>query len=129
MTDLYQFIQKGDPVPEWPYPIRYNEVNEISGLVSKILTDPASAWLFDHEWEVRNEAEVITAQGEIFRPDRLMFKGREMVIVDFKTGKESNRHFNQVNQYSGLMKDMGYEVRKALIVYLGKDLQVVDASA
>ena len=30
MTGWYQYIQKGDPIPEWPYPIKYDEVNEIS---------------------------------------------------------------------------------------------------
>jgi len=34
VTTWYEYIQRNAPVPEWPYPIRYGEENEI---VSDIL--------------------------------------------------------------------------------------------
>ena len=30
MTTWHEYVQKGEPVPEWPYPVNYGKVNEIT---------------------------------------------------------------------------------------------------
>jgi ATP-dependent exoDNAse (exonuclease V) beta subunit len=95
-------------------------------MIKKITTKNTTAWLFDPSWTVYNEAEIISSDGRIFRPDRLMFRKREAVVVDYKTGRKLRHHHRQIGEYASLLKEMGWEVKKALLVYLGRDIDVVE---
>lgn len=43
------------------------------------------------------------------RPDRVMMKDREVIVVDFKFGKKRKTYNKQVKEYMDLLSDMGYE--------------------
>lgn len=100
----------------------------VSRLVRDVLTDKETAWIFNKEWQVRNEAEIIDGEGRVYRPDRLMFREMEAIVVDYKTGKPSENHMRQVNRYTGLLRDMGYAVQEAVVVYLGEKVHLIRAS-
>ena len=42
------------------------------------------------------------------RPDRIMLRDNQMIVVDFKFGKPKNSHQQQVRQYMDLLSRMGY---------------------
>ncbi len=104
-----------------------DEVDQIESMVGKVLSDPNTKWLFDISWEVKNEAEIITKDGGIYRPDRLMFKGKQAVVVDYKTGRPNDKHLDQVRNYAKLLSEMGYTVDKSLVLYLGEEVKAVEA--
>ncbi len=64
-----------------------------------------------------NEKEIIDKRGNKFIPDKIIFNGDEIKVIDFKTGQQKNEHFEQVINYVNLMKDMGYENVKGEIYY------------
>lgn len=67
---------------------------------------------FDESWQVLNEQDIILKDGTTRRPDRLMIKGNEAVIVDWKFGrKETNKHIEQVQEYINLLQSMGYKAK------------------
>ncbi len=79
---------------------------------------------------IKNEAEVITRMGEMFRPDRVVLnspfqKGQEglltAVIIDYKTGEEKPAHKKQILQYADLLNQMGYTVTEKLLVYIEEE--------
>ncbi len=74
---------------------------------------------------VKNEAEIITASGEFFRPDRVILKDKSAVIIDYKTGEEKPAHKKQILQYADLLGQMGYTVTEKLLVYI-EDEKVVE---
>ncbi len=67
---------------------------------------------------VKNEAEIITISGEMFRPDRVILKDKTAVIIDYKTGEEKPKHKEQIIGYGDLLAQMGYLVTEKLLVYI-----------
>jgi predicted Ser/Thr protein kinase len=70
---------------------------------------------------IKNESEIITDNGELFRPDRVVINGKKAVIIDYKTGGEKSSHKKQVIQYGELLQKMGYEVTAKLVVYIEEE--------
>jgi hypothetical protein len=108
--------------------ISLEEYDTVNGILTGLVNNPATAFLFDPSWTVRNEEEIIDASGRIQRPDRLMFRDKEAVVADFKTGRPNEYHTVQVNSYAKLVAELGYKVSGAWIVYLGKETRLVSAS-
>ena len=67
---------------------------------------------FDGSWtQLFNERNIIQmADGRLKqqRPDRVMMRGDDVVVIDYKFGKPSKRHFTQVHDYMELLSRMGY---------------------
>ncbi len=76
---------------------------------------------FDSSWEtVRNENEIIVP-GTPFprRPDRVMIRGKEAVVVDYKFGLlRSAAHKRQIRSYMHLLRSMGYNDIRGYIWYV-----------
>jgi ATP-dependent helicase/nuclease subunit A len=68
---------------------------------------PYSNW-FAEEWEVKNESSVLTPEGYTYRPDRVMIKDGNVIIIDYKFGAESESYSKQIQRYSTLLQKMGY---------------------
>lgn len=71
-----------------------------------------------------NEQEVMTASGKVLRPDRLILKDKHSIIVDFKTGKQSDAYDEQFNDYANALQQLGYDTVDKYLVYV-KDREVV----
>ena len=65
---------------------------------------------FVEDARVLNETTILIPTGEQYRPDRVVIKGNEATIVDYKFGdKESKTYTQQVKQYMDLIAEMGYQ--------------------
>lgn len=86
-----------------------------------------SEW-FDGSWEsVKNECEIID-NGKSRRPDRVMIRGDEAVVVDYKFGSlRTETHSRQIEAYASMLRRMGYDSVKGYLWYitLGEVDQVV----
>lgn len=59
--------------------------------------------------QVLNETTIVTPRGELYRPDRVVLRGNEAIVVDYKFGvAERPEHVAQVENYGRLMQEMGY---------------------
>lgn len=94
-------------------------------LASDLMLNPDFAPLFDPSFEVRNEIEIIDPEGISFRPDRVMIKGRTAVVADYKTGAAKESHREQILKYALLLRDMGFDVEKAFLVYLNRKPEMI----
>jgi ATP-dependent helicase/nuclease subunit A len=64
---------------------------------------------FDGTWRVRNETAILMKGGKTVRPDRVMIKDDQVIIVDYKFGEQLQpRYRNQVRRYMGELREMGY---------------------
>lgn len=99
----------------------------IREMLGTVVSHPLLARYFNAEVEVRTEPEILQAEGESFRPDRVVFDGSEAIVIDYKTGKKSPSHHKQVVRYGRLLQEMGYQQVRKLLVYLGKEVDVVEA--
>lgn len=84
-----------------------------------------SEW-FAEEQRVLNEASILTPNGNIYRPDRVVISGTKASVVDYKFGDaESEQYHRQVKRYMELIEKMGYEVAGFLCyVSLGKVVKI-----
>ena len=93
-------------------------------LVDKALARPEAEEWFGGTWELFNECSIIYMEhGELQtrRPDRVMIRDGEVVVVDFKFGKPGEAYNEQVRGYMDLLHDMGYTRVKGYLWYVYKN--------
>ena len=80
---------------------------------------------YDGSWQLFNECEIIwmTEDGiQQRRPDRVMLRNNEMIVVDFKFGKPKSSHERQVQTYIHLLSRMGYQNITGYLWYVDEKL-------
>ena len=98
------------------------KAQEIYEIAEKALNlDEVKDW-YSGEWTLYNECSIIynDEQGKMQtrRPDRVMMKDDEVVVVDFKFGKKKPEYSTQVREYMSLLSEMGYTDIKGYIWYV-----------
>lgn len=86
---------------------------ELKRTIASRLQSPTVRQWFDPHWKVFNECSILTFdEGRQClvekRPDRVIYDGTQMIVIDFKTGTERVEHHQQVAEYMTLLRDMGY---------------------
>ena len=87
-------------------------------LIRKRLADPRVADWFSPRWTLYNECNILTPDGQTFRPDRVMTDGQETIVVDFKFGRERDDYHDQVRQYMSLLSQMGMPQVKGFLWFV-----------
>jgi ATP-dependent exoDNAse (exonuclease V) beta subunit len=105
--------------------INTGQLEELAVLMRGILKDPEISRFFDPAFEVRNEPEILTPEGVLYRPDRVLLQNGHVTLIDYKTGKPRDRHRDQVMKYAGLLKDMNFKIDGAYLLYLNLSAEVV----
>lgn len=95
--------------------------NEEAGFLEKRLEaiigyGKVKSW-FDTDWEVITERAILTSEGRIKIPDRVLTKGQRAVVIEFKFGKAEDEHKEQVAEYMALMKAMDYTPVEGFLYY------------
>ena len=84
---------------------------EIRDLTERAFSLPQVKDWYSGTWRLFNECDIIWQEnGELRtrRPDRVMMRGEEIVVVDFKFGKPNKKYNKQVQRYMQLLVRMGY---------------------
>ena len=92
-------------------------------LITDRLNDPRVASWYSDRWTLFNECSILklntlTDKVEERRPDRVMFDGNEMIVVDYKFGVPKEEHQSQVKEYMNLLSEMGYKNITGYLWYL-----------
>ncbi len=99
-----------------------SDVVEYSNEIRNIISSPIIKSWYDGTYKVNNEAEIITKNGFLRRPDRIMESADEIIIVDYKFGfSESAKYISQTKEYANLLAEMGYVNIKIYIWYVLSD--------
>jgi len=97
-----------------------DEKQAIKDKVISIVTHPKLIPLFSEGNTVLNEKEILLENGTKLRPDRVVIKGRNATIVDYKTGGANPKYKQQLLSYTTALTSMGYTVENKIIVYIDK---------
>ncbi len=120
LTDLPKAIQK--------YRKSENLSSErekgLMDLITRVVTHPDLSAFYKEEAVVFRERDIISPSGEILRPDRLNFEGKQVHIIDYKTGSLQTNHQEQMDQYSEVLATMGFEVKNKILVYINKEVSL-----
>ncbi len=94
-------------------------------IADKLEVLPESANLFGGGVIIK-EQEIITPDGETYRPDRVVVKEGSTFVIDFKTGLPAAKHKEQVLFYLNLIEKMNYPKPVGYIIYLGEQVQILE---
>lgn len=98
---------------------------DLSGIIDGLIHHPEIGRFFSTTFEARNEPELMDEKGKFYRPDRVIFRDNKATVIDYKTGKPSQYHHDQVKKYADLLRQMQYEIEGVYLIYLDKQPAVV----
>lgn len=85
---------------------------QITKLAQWALNHPKVKNWYDGSWELFNECAILSTDEngnlQTRRPDRVMMKDGQVIVVDFKFGKKQKVYREQVQTYMQLLEAMGY---------------------
>jgi ATP-dependent exoDNAse (exonuclease V) beta subunit len=90
---------------------------EIKELILALLNKRELSDWFSGNWKVKTEVPVIPAPGELSRMDRVMFRGKEVVVLDYKTGVPRPEDKKQVRDYMNILQQMDYDEVSGYLLY------------
>lgn len=95
--------------------------------VINIIEHPKLQDYYSSNYTVYNERDIISKDGIILRPDRIIINSQnEAIIVDYKTGLEDKKHVQQLQSYQDVLEDMKIVVKKKVLIYVNDDILVKD---
>ena len=94
------------------------EAAEVTGMLAGAIASVAEYHWFDAGNNIYNELSIINTDGNVERPDRVVMRGGETVVVDYKFGEERKGYRWQVGRYMKLLRQMGYSRVKGYIWYV-----------
>ena len=98
---------------------------EIMRLATWALRHPQVRSWYDGSWQLFNECSILSKNQDGTlkkrRPDRVMVKDGQVIVVDFKFGKPKDDYRMQVQEYMQLLHDMGYCQPKGFLWYVFKN--------
>lgn len=96
-----------------------NDLMAIKATLVQFWEPPQVEEWFSEENEAINEATLLLPTGEMYRPDRLVIKVGEIVVIDYKFGQEEHEyHRRQIQQYASCLTQMGYNVKEKWLYYV-----------
>jgi ATP-dependent exoDNAse (exonuclease V) beta subunit len=90
---------------------------DITNVFHKILNDKQLQPYFAPEVKVLNETSILFPNGNLLRPDRIVFLQGRVVVIDYKTGEPTAAHKEQIDQYCEAICEMGYENVEGRVLY------------
>ena len=95
--------------------------DEYQHLIYQMLApEPYNSW-FSGNWKVLNERDILRGGEKRHRPDRIMMRENEVVVLDYKTGSKSELHHSQIKGYLIDIEQMGYKNLKGYLWYLNEN--------
>ena len=80
---------------------------------------------FSQDCIIYNERDIITKNGIILRPDRLVVNNKnQVVILDYKTGKPDKKHSQQLQTYQDALEEMNFLVINKILIYINESITV-----
>lgn len=99
--------------------------DDIKQKIMSVVSHPKLKDLFLDGLDILNEREILTKDGLLLRPDRIVISGKEATIIDYKTGKPSPKHKEQIANYADILRDMDFKIKQSVIVYIDQEIDPI----
>lgn len=105
--------------------INKEQASKLKETVLQIVNHKELQDYFTLEYTIYNEQDIITKEGIILRPDRVVINSKnEATIIDYKTGAEAKEHNQQLQSYQDGLQDMKILVKKKILVYVNDTILI-----
>lgn len=94
---------------------------ELKEKVEEIMQRPSVKEWFSEKWQVISEKGMVTAQGELRIPDRILIDNKQVLVIDFKFGEARPAHRAQVREYMRLIGEMEKRPVRGFLYYAEHD--------
>ncbi len=98
---------------------------EIQAVLENLFTNEGLKGCFDKEARVMMEAELMMADGKLYRPDRCVFLKDRIVVMDYKTGQPDATHQQQICLYKSAIQTIENKEVQAYLVYLDNPIHLL----
>ena len=97
--------------------INADEKSDLELKINKIISRPEVKDWFNDDWEVINEKSIISKDGDLKIPDRVLINENRIIVIDFKFGEIRPEHKDQIAMYSSLLEDIYNRKVEAYLYY------------
>ncbi|GAB3814798.1 hypothetical protein GCM10028895_08240 [Pontibacter rugosus] len=97
--------------------ISEREKPEVSQKLNHVLRHPKLSRYFTNQVAVEHEKEVLDARAYLYKPDRIVFDGDAVVLIEFKTPPPEPEHRYRLDHYAVRFRQLGYQKVKCLLYY------------
>jgi len=73
--------------------------------------------LFADMIHIHNEQSILIPESSIMRPDKIIERIEDVVVVDFKTGSANNSHHEQLWNYKAVLEEIYHKPVKSILYY------------
>jgi len=73
--------------------------------------------LFSNKYKIFCEKNILLS-GKTLKPDRIIIRDDDVIIIEYKTGKQTNTDIQQVREYLRTVTDMGFNEVSGYIIYI-----------
>ena len=99
--------------------------SKLSETIQIVIQHPEIAPYFEQENTVYNEKDIISKNGKILRPDRIVVDvNGNTAIVDYKTGIHDPRYVEQIYEYADTLTEMGFTITQKILLYINDRMEV-----
>ncbi len=103
-----------------------SQSKEVKTIVERLFDKPQVVSWFSKDWRVINERDILLGEGNTLRPDRVIVKGDEAIVIDYKFGQNKEKaHIAQVKTYKKLLEKMKFRQVSGFILY-GELAEIVE---
>jgi ATP-dependent exoDNAse (exonuclease V) beta subunit len=107
--------------------INFGQKQLVSQTIRDIVNHKELELFFAEGNIVLNEQTIIQKQGTTIKPDRMVVTANDQVyLLDYKTGTHNAKYQKQLENYQNAIELMGYKVVKKSLIYIGKQIDVVN---
>jgi ATP-dependent exoDNAse (exonuclease V) beta subunit len=103
-----------------------SQQDEVTQTLKEVIFHPGLNEFFSEGTTVFNEQSIIRKNIQTIKPDRVTLKGNKAYLLDYKTGTHLAKYERQLAGYQKALEEMGFEVAKKTLVYIGEEISVVD---
>ena len=96
----------------------------LSEKIQSLLSNPDIRPYFEIGLQVICEQDILTHEGKIFRPDRIVLDKDKTTVIDYKTGMKDKKYEEQISIYAQLLKEIQGNPVEKKIIYIDENIIV-----
>ena len=103
-----------------------SQQEEVENTLRAIIFHPELQVFFAEGNTIYNEQNIIRRDVQNIKPDRVAINGSNAYLLDYKTGDHQPKYEAQLASYQIALQEMGLQVIKKTLVYIGDTINVVN---